>query len=145
MDMISTGSECTLVACPNPLDRASKIFARVPAGQTLAEMVGAGASYSLGIAIDGHEVPCELWAHTRPKAGRTIHVTSYPQGGNGGKYLRMAAMIALMYFSAGWSSTLTGEFGVFAGASPTLVQAGIMMAGSLALTPMIGQAREIAA
>jgi len=141
---LTLASDCTLVARPHPFD-SDTAFARVPAGQTLAQMLGPNASHSLSVAIGGYNVPSALWAMTRPKAGQTIHVTTFPQGGNAGKLVRMVAMIALMYFSAGWAATMTGEYGVLAGASASFVQAGIMLVGSLAITPMVGQAREIAA
>jgi hypothetical protein len=145
MTALAAAQSCTLVAKPNPLS-SERVFTHVPAGQTLAEMIGSNASHSLSIQVGGREVPRELWVHTRPKPGQTIHATNYPQGGNAGKYVRVAALIALAYFSGGLSTALTGtEYGVFAGASASFVQAGIMLVGSLALTPMIGHAREVAA
>jgi hypothetical protein len=136
---------CTLVACPNPMQPAERVFATVPAGQTLAEMIGSNASHSLSVEVGGRQVPRELWAHTRPKAGQTIHATNYPQGGEGGKWVRSVAMIAIAVFAWYAAPYLTGEFGVLAGANTAVVAAGIAMVGQLAITPMIGQAREVAA
>lgn len=137
---------CTLVACPNPLQPSERMFCHVPAGQTLAEMIGPDGSHSLSIKLGGHNVSRELWAHTRPKPGQTIHATNYPQGGEGGKYARLALTVALMYFTygqSGWAASLAGE-GASA-ATVGLYAAGIMAIGQLAITPMIGHAREVAA
>jgi hypothetical protein len=145
MDMISTGSECTLVACPNPLNPADRMFARIPAGQTLAEMIGADASHSLAVKIDGNEIPRELWGKVRPKAGRTVHVTGYPQGGgNGSKWIRIIAMAVLTYFTAGYGATWATGLASSTGISTGVIYAAAFVVGNLAITPMIGQAREIA-
>lgn len=109
-------------------------------------MIGEGASHSLTVAIDGHDIPRALWGVTRPKAGRTIHVTMYPQGGNGGKWLRLVLMVVLTYFTAGIASGAYGAvLGVSSASGLAALGAGLMMVGMLAITPMVGHAREIAA
>lgn len=143
---LTMSDDCTLVARPHPFD-SDTAFARVPAGQTLAQMLGPDASHSLSVAIGGHAVPSALWGVTRPKAGQTIHVTNYPQGGNGGKWARMVLMVVLMYFApylAGyaqgyaWGTAATGLYGA-------ALTAGVMMVGTLAITPMVGQPLEVRA
>ncbi len=138
-------NDLTLVARPHPFD-SDTAFARVPAGQTLAQMLGPDASHSLRVAIGGYDVPSALWGVTRPKAGQTIHVTNYPQGGNAGKWVRLVAIIGLTYLSAGASSGMFATSGgMFAAGSTSamMLSAGIMVVGSLALTPMVGNALEI--
>jgi len=140
---LTLASDCTLVARPHPFD-TDTAFARVPAGQTLAQMLGPNASHSLSVAIGGYNVPSALWAMTRPKAGQTIHVTNYPQGGSGGKWARLVLTVVLMYFTygaSGWAASASTAFG----GSAAMWGAAIMLVGTLAITPMIGQAREIAA
>ncbi|HTM78928.1 MAG TPA: hypothetical protein VL133_15040 [Devosia sp.] len=141
--------DCTLVARPHPFD-SDTAFTRVPAGQTLAQMLGPDASHSLSVAIGGHDVPSKLWAAIRPKAGQTIHVTAYPQGGNAGKWVRLIAIIVISYFTfgaggaaaanGGWLAGATG----LSGASLAAAYAAIGLVGMMAVTPMIGDALEIA-
>ncbi|UGB39128.1 hypothetical protein [Frateuria soli] len=140
-------SACTLVACTNPLQPSERMFAHVPAGQTLAQMLGENASHSLSVEVGGYNVPRQLWGGVRPKPGQTIHATNYPQGGqSGSKYTRLALTMMLMYFTygqGGWAESLAGE-----GATASTVGmygAGIMAIGQLAITPMIGHAREVRA
>ena len=137
---------CTLVARPHPFD-SDTAFAQVPAGQTLAQMLGPDASHSLQVAIGGHEVPSAFWAVTRPKAGQTIHVTNYPQGGTAGKWVRMVLLVVLMIYApylagyaqgSAWGTAATGIYGA-------ALTAGIMMVGTLAITPMAGQPLEVLA
>ena len=134
---------CTLVARPHPFD-SDTAFAQVPAGQTLAQMLGPDASHSLQVAIGGHEVPSAFWAVTRPKAGQTIHVTHYPQGGNAGKWVRLVLTVVLMYFTygaSGWAASASTAFG----GSAAMWGAAIMLVGQLAITPMVGQPLEVLA
>lgn len=134
MTALAAAQSCTLVACPNPLQPAERVFTHVPAGQTIAEMIGTDASHSLSIQVGGYEVPRELWAHTRPKANQVIHAVNYPQGGSGegSKYLRSALMIALMIYAPGLAESLTGtEYGLFAGANTAFVSAGLMAVGTM--------------
>lgn len=145
MTTLAAAQSCTLVACPNPMQPADRVFTHVPAGQTIAEMVGPDASHSLSVEVGGHPIPRELWGKVRPKPGQTIHATSYPQGGNGGKWARSVATIAIAVFAWYAAPYLTGEFGLLAGANTAVVAAGIAMVGQLAITPMIGQAREVTA
>lgn len=138
---LTMAGDCTLVARPHPFD-SDTAFAHVPAGQTLAQMLGPDASHSLSVAIGGRDVPSNLWAVTRPKAGQTIHVTNYPQGGNGGKLLRLVAIVALTYFTmgaSGWAASAASTFG----GSAAAWTAGIMLVGQLVITPMIGRPRMI--
>lgn len=115
---------CTVVAKPHPFD-CDTVYAQVQAGQTLAQMLGGGVSQTLSVTIDGYAVPRELWAKVKPKAGKTVHVIAYPQGGNAGKYLRIVAVLVISYFTLGagsagaaaWlgvSTTTLGVMGVMA-------------------------------
>jgi hypothetical protein len=94
---------CTVVAKPHPFD-CDTVYAQVQAGQTLAQMLGEGMSQTLSVTIDGYAVPRELWARVKPKAGKTVHVTAYPQGGNAGKLLKIVAIIVISYFTMGAGS-----------------------------------------
>lgn len=137
---MTMGGDCTLVARPHPFD-SDTAFAHVPAGQTLAQMLGPNASHSLQVAIGGYDVPSALWGVTRPKAGQTIHVTNYPQGGNGGKWARLVAMVILTYFAPYLSGYMQGA--VWGGTGSVWLTASIMAVGTLAITPMVGQPLEV--
>lgn len=110
-------------------------------------MIGEGASHSLSVQIGGHDIPRALWANTRPKPGQIIHVVNYPQGGNAGKWARMVLMVVLMYFAPYLAGYMQGyAWGTAAtGLAGAVLTAGVMAIGTLAITPMIGNAREIAA
>lgn len=142
---MTTKSDCTLVVRRQPFG-PSAAFAHFPAGQSLAQMLGADASHSLRVAVGGYPVPRELWTRVRPKAGTIIHATGYPQGGDGGKVLRMVALAALTYFTAGVG---TGAYGSILGVSSTgglaAMGAGMMVMGNLLLTPMVGRPLEVVA
>lgn len=143
MNALAVVPDCTLVARPHPFD-SDTVFARVAAGQTLAQMIGPDVSHSLGVQIGGHDIPRALWAHTRPKPGQTVHVTSYPQGGNAGKWVRLVLLVVLTYFTAGIASGAYGTvLGVSSASGLAALGAGLMLVGTLALTPMICDAREI--
>lgn len=128
MDATNAG-QCTVIANLGFFGD-KRTLAHVPAGQTLAQIVGEGASHSLSLELGGHAVPREYWARTRPKAGQTIHATNFPQGGGEGrKYIRLALNVALLYVTAGMAP---------------LGRAVAMGLGSLVIDPMVGNAREVA-
>ena len=98
-DEIST-DHCMIVAKPHPL-RSDTVCAEVQAGQTIAQMLGEGASHALEVRVGGELVPRVLWARVRPKAGQFIHVHMYPQGGNAGKFLKLVIVAVIAYFTFG--------------------------------------------
>ena len=127
--------DLTLVAKPNPFDGES-YCAQVAAGQTIAQMLGEGRTNACSVTIDGHDVPQTLWATVKPKAGKTVHVVLYPQGGSGGKWARLALTVVLMYFTygaSGWASAASTAWG----GSAAVWGAGIMLAGTLAINALI--------
>jgi hypothetical protein len=98
----------TLVARPNAFE-ADALFCEVPAGQTLAQMLGDGTSYACEVTVGGYPVPRELWGKVRPKAGQTIHATIYPQGGNAGKWVKVIAIAIISYYTMGGGSAAAAE------------------------------------
>lgn len=128
---------CTIVAKPHPFD-CETVFAEAKAGMTIAEMLGEGASQTCSIAIDGQDVPQALWRSVRPKAGRTIHIVLYPQGGSSGKWIRLIAMVVLTYFTAGIASGAYGTvLGVSSASGLAALGAGMMMVGMLAINALV--------
>ena len=135
---MADGSLCTVVARPNVFDAASTAFAQVQAGQTLAQMLGDSASLACDVTIGGHIVPRAIWANVRPKAGQTIHVTVWPQGGgNGSKWLRAIAMVVVAYLSygasTGWGVAAFGSYAGIAGAAIGII--GMMAVNALIPPP----------
>ena len=127
---------CMVVAKPHPL-RSDTVCAQVPAGQTLAQMLGEGASQALEVRVGGELVPRVLWANVKPKAGQFIHVQVYPQGGGGGKLLRTVLLVAVAIVAWEVAPYLTGEFGLLAGANTAAVAAGLAIVGQLAINALI--------
>lgn len=119
------------------------VYAEVPVGSSLLDIVGPDASYSASATINGYRVPREYWGHVFPKAESLVRLTNYPQGGgNGSKLLRMVALIVVAYLSYGVG---TGAIGGLTGGYATAAGAAIGIAGSMLVTPLVGQAREVAA
>ncbi|NMW24198.1 hypothetical protein HFP05_07305, partial [Rhodanobacter denitrificans] len=128
---------CTVVAKPHPFD-CDTVFAQVQAGQTIAQMLGEGASQTLSVTIDGYAVPRELWAKVKPKCGRTIHVVMYPQGGgNGAKWLRLVAMVILVIVANVYGAALGSALGLTGATAAAVGGAVIMAVGSLAINALI--------
>lgn len=115
----------------------------VRAGQTLQQMLdeaasGADLRATLRVEVGGYEVPRSMWARVRPKEGTAIHVTGMPAGGgSGGKLLRTVLLIVVMVVAWYAAPYLTGAFGVFAGASTSMVAAGLFMVGSLIVNALV--------
>lgn len=135
---MADGSLCTVVARPNVFDAGSTAFAQVQAGQTLAQMLGDTASLACEVTIGGQIVPRAIWSNVRPKAGQTIHVTIWPQGGgNGSKWLRAIAMVVVAYLSygasTGWGVAAFGSYAGVAGAAIGII--GMMAVNALIPPP----------
>lgn len=131
---MADGNLCTVVAKPHPFQEA--VYAQVQAGQTIAQMLGDGASRTLGVAIDGCDVPRALWTAVRPKCGRMIHVTMYPQGGNAGKWIRIIAVVVISYFTMGsGSAAAAGWLGVGQGTLAAMGMVAIMAVNALIPPP----------
>lgn len=129
---------CTLVAKPHPFS-SDVVYAQVTAGMTIADMLGDGTTATCGVTIDGHEVPRALWGRVKPKAGRSIHVTVYPQGGNGGggKWLRLVLLVVLIVVTYGYGATAAGAFGVTDAAGVAAFEAGMIAVGTLAIHALV--------
>ena len=78
-----------------------KVWAEAKAGQTIAEIVGPNAGYSVEVFIDGVKVPRHWWNRLRPKTGTQINVQIYPQGGTAGKILKLVIIAVIAYFTFG--------------------------------------------
>lgn len=127
----------TVVAQPSPLV-PERVYCHAKAGQTIAQILGGAVSHSCEVTVGGYPVPRELWGKVRPKAGQTIHATIYPQGGgNGGKWLRVVALVALVVVANVYGAALGGALGL-TGTTAAAVGGGLIMAvGTLAINALI--------
>lgn len=98
-----TDGSLTIVAKPNPM-QGDSFYCIASPGQTVAQLMGESAAYSMEVTIGGYPVPRELWGKVRPKAGQTLHVVVYPQGGNAGKWVKLVAVLVISYFTLGAGS-----------------------------------------
>lgn len=94
---------CTVVAKPHPFD-SDTVYCEFRAGMTIAEMLGDDVSNTASVYCGGYLVPREAWACVRPKEGVTLHVVSYPQGGNAGKWIKIIIVLVISYFTMGAGS-----------------------------------------
>jgi len=126
-------NECTVVAQPNVMNGEERVFAQFQAGQSLTEMLGEFASHACEVQIGGYPVPRTMWPKVKPRAGQYVHVVVFPQGGNGGKILRIAAIVALTVFAGPLGAVVGQALGV-----GTAIGTGIVMAvGTLAINALI--------
>lgn len=131
-----------LVLRPHPFTVDTGVYP-VRAGQTLEAMLREGAQGrdigpTVRVEIGGFEVPRQLWAKVKPKAGVPIHCTVMPAGGGSGrKLLRTIALVALTVFTAGVASGAYLAGVSVAGLSGAALAAGISILGTLAINALI--------
>lgn len=124
---------CMMVAKPHPL-LSDTVCAEVRAGQTLLEMVGENASHALEVRVGGEVVPRVLWSRVKPKAGQYVHVQVYPQGGNGGKWLRTILLVVVAIVAWEVAPEVAAALGT---SNVAAVAAGLALVGQLAITALI--------
>jgi len=124
-----------VVAKPHPLQNDAAV-AYMREGQTLREVLGENAAYSLKVEVGGIEVPERMWDKIRPRAGVPVHVTVYPQGGNGGKWLRtiLLIVVAVLAVYTGQLEVLQAEFGT---AGAAAIGAAVGIVGSLLVNALV--------
>ncbi|MGP1664447.1 MAG: host specificity factor TipJ family phage tail protein, partial [Rhodanobacter sp.] len=121
------------VFMPAVNDPAGVRLMQVRAGQTLAEMLGEHAAHSLRVYVAGEEMPRVLWPQLRPKAGTTVTVEFYPQGGGGArKWILTIVAIVATIFSYGAASG--AAWAAVGGLSATTVAIGGALIAGLALS-----------
>lgn len=117
---------------------AGRVYAR--AGQTIGEMLrqvaGDEPLAPLEVRVGGYVVPAELWDRVRPKAGKVIEVTGLP-GSNMNSNWRAVLMIVIAVVAWYAAPYVAGWFGVTSAAGIAAFQAGIYMAGSLAVNALV--------
>lgn len=130
---MADGSQVTVVAKPQPFS-ADTVYAEVRAGQTIAQMLGPNVSRTASVTVGGYPVPRELWARVKPKPMSLVHVSIYPQGGNGGKWVRAVLLIALVVVTYGYAAPYAAAAW---GGSAAAWAAGMMIVGTLAINALI--------
>ena len=106
-------------------------YAEAKAGQTIEQILGDQAAYSLRVTIGGIEVPRSIWAKVRPKAGMRVHVEFWPQGGGARKWILTIVAVVATVFSAG--AAAGASWALVGGLSATTVMVGGALIASLAL------------
>ena len=126
------------VVKPHPLTSDTSV-AYMREGMTLRDVIGPDATDSLRIEVGGVDVPAHMWDKVRPRAGTPVHVTVVPQGGNGGKWLRVILLIviAVVTYGIGGYAGLAASAASTFGGTAAVWAAGIMLVGTLAVTPLI--------
>lgn len=106
-------------------------YAEVKAGQTIEQILGKQAAYSLRVSIGGVEVPRAIWAKVKPKAGQRVHVEFWPQGGSARKWILTIVAIVATIFSFG--AAAGAAWAVVGGLSATTVAIGGALIAALAI------------
>lgn len=137
-----------LVVHPHPFARG--VEPRFAAeGATVAEIVRDAALPEhywsfIRVWVDDVEVPRELWARVRPKAGRHIYVRVTPHGGGDGGKNVLASVLMLIVVAASAvfapmiaGALLPGLTGVGLKVATSLIGAGLSMVGALLINGLI--------
>lgn len=139
----------SLVHLPHPLNQAGKVLSYAPflPGETVeAYLRRTGVQVSnapVHVWHNGRMVPAALWRRLIPRTGDLILIRAKMEGGGGGnKVLRTVAMVAVVaaavitqqYYAIPGA---TGMLGMSAATTGSLLSAGIMIGGSLVVSPLI--------
>ena len=132
-----------LIVWPHPLTDTGRTVTRLAGfapGETLACVLArAGvdaAAPGWVVSIGGLEVPCLLWARTRPRHGMLIECRRVP----GRDVVRMVAFIALTYFTF-----QTGGLGAYLAGAGTFtayaINVGVFIAGTMIINKVLPPTR----
>ena len=112
--------------------------------RSLAECLGP-LEGEWAVSVSGVIVPREQWSEVFLKVNDCIVVAPLimgGQGGGGGKMvLRLVALAALTYFTAGAAAGVAGAIGVTSAGGIALVGAGMIMAGTMAINALLPPAQ----
>ena len=124
-------ADARVVARPHLLRPQELVQAHVQAGQSIREVLG-GEWGHLEVTLNDRPVPRAAWADTRLRTGDVLFVSAVPQG-TGNEGLRTLAIIAVALAAPGIAAAVAPGLGLSVG----VVQAGITMAGMLAVNALI--------
>jgi len=123
-----------IVANPHPLVGDGRKYSYVTflKGETLGDYL-ARTGFDVGrgpksVYLNGERVPDDKWLLLLPGTGDQIVIRTRATGGNGGKVLRVVAMVALTIVSAGYGAALGGALG-FTGTTAAAVGSSLIMIG----------------
>lgn len=127
-----------IVANPHPLVGDGRKYSYVTflKGETLGDYL-ARTGFDVGrgpksVYLNGERVPDDKWHLLLPGTGDQIVIRTRATGGNGGKVLRVVAMVALTIVSAGYGAALGGALG-FTGTTAAAVGSSLIMIGGSVL------------
>lgn len=130
--------QASLAVYLSPVSTRPDVLVPVPAGRAIQSLLPPSlANECVVCRYQGEWILRADWV--RPVApGDVVEFHVRAQGGDGGSDpLRTLLTIALLVAAWEFAPYLTGEWGVFAGANTALVQAGLVMAGNLALNALL--------
>lgn len=140
---VETKEQVMFVYVTNPLSPAdSKVIVHneYEAGRSLGDYLGP-IEGRWAVSVSGRIIAQEDWATTYLQAADCIVIAPLIEGGGGGggggkTILRMVAIIAVTYFSAGAGAAMG-----FTGATASVVSAGVMIAGTMAINALLPPAQ----
>lgn len=147
----------SLIVQPHPFS-AARIDAVVPPGSTIAQAVTASGlppryGRQVRVWVGEWEVPRELWATARPKAGLVVYIKVFPGkgggggGGGGGKSpLATVLSLAVMIAAPGIGSAIAGSLGLgtiatigsYALTWGTVIGMGVGLIGGALINALVG-------
>ncbi len=152
-EVIPPAATVSVYGTTHPLNAVAgaRIHCRVPAGWSIAEILGEALSHKPGwrlrrdliVRINDHVIPEENWSRVRVKQGATV--TFIPRLQDGGNIWRSVlglvvtvAALVIAPYAAPALVTALGATGITVGASTAaaLAAGGIMLAGTLALNAL---------
>lgn len=133
-----------IVANPHPLVGDGRKYSYVTflKGETLGEYLQR-TGFDIGrgpksVYVNGQRVPNDKWHLLLPETGDQIVIrTRATGGGNGGKVLRVVAMVALTIVSAGYGAALGGALGFTGSAAAAVGSSLIMIGGSMIINALL--------
>jgi predicted phage tail protein len=131
----------------NPLDPRDHVREELTWGRakTIADYFPVASP--MIVSINGKIVPPEHFGQTYLEKGDNIVLCPIPAGGDGdGKMvLRLIAFIALVVITQGYGAQFAGAMGVTSAGGVAVVQAGMMMAGSMLINAALPPPKPTAA
>jgi predicted phage tail protein len=122
-----------------PADNKVEISQDYDKSRSLADCLGP-LEGDWAVSVSGKVIDKEKWPDIYLHERDCVVICPIIAGGGGGggkSILRLVALVALTYFTAGYGAAAAGAMGVTSTAGIALVSAGIMMAGTMAINALL--------
>lgn len=139
---VETKDQVLFVYVKNPLQPAESkvcVYNEHEKNRSLADYLGP-IEGRWAVSVSGRLIEPEDWEQTYLQAADCVVIAPLIEGGGGGggkTVLRLVALIALTFFTAGYGAAAAGAIGVTSAAGVAVVSAGIMMAGTMAINALL--------